>query len=183
MPRKRNGHALDPSSETDAETPYDPIDAQFGLTEREQAVEIAADTLTGDVRDFILDRLKHEQNKRPWHERSEAEQRETVHAVEAAVQRVVRQAIELLASNGRPTIKATVEQVVIKEGIKAVLTLPRSSEQRHALADATGFTVLLVVADPANFTGEREPVAITPDQADLVDAMVVHAQPDNALFS
>ena len=40
---------------------------------------LATETLTGDIRDFILDRLRHEQDRRPWHQRSETEQRDTVH--------------------------------------------------------------------------------------------------------
>src|SRR5579872_783717 len=103
MARKKtngvNGHA-----------PELPDESEIG----EETISLATTTLTGDLRDFILDRLRHEQNKRPWHERSEAEQRDTVHAVEAAVSRAVRQGVEIIAAGGLKTIKATIDQVTIK---------------------------------------------------------------------
>lgn len=141
--------------------------------------DLAADTLTGDIRDFILDRLRHEQSKRPWHERSESDQRQTVHDVEAVVQRLVRTAVDLIAGHGRRAIRAHLEQVTIKDGIKAVLTMPPSSEERHKLYDAQGFDVLVVVADPEEFTGERAPVAISPDQPTLPTEVVHSAAEDN----
>ena len=132
-------------------------------------------TLTGDLRDLILDTLQHEQAKRPWSERAEHDQRDTVARVEQAVTAWVRRAVELIVANGRQTIRATLEQVTVKEGIKATLTLSKFDAQRHALMDATGASVLVVVADPAAFEGEREAVAIVPDQGTLGAAMVEHA--------
>lgn len=137
------------------------------------ATELAAETLTGDLRDFILDRLKHEQSKAPWHQRSEADQREAVFQVEQAVRRAVTQAVEIIAGHGRRTIKATIEQITIKDGYKAVLTASKHDENRHHLADAQGATVLIVVADPEEFTGERAEVTISPDQASLLGDTVM----------
>lgn len=142
----------------------------------EEAVEVAAETLTGDIRDFILDRLRHEQSKRPWHERSEADQRDTIAQVEAACSRVVRPAIEAIAAQGRRAIRAHLESVTIKDGVKAVISLSKADEQRHALYDAQGFNVLIVVADADEFTGEREPADVRPDWPDLPAAVPAAAQ-------
>ena len=139
------------------------------------AVNVAAATLTGDIRDFILNQLKFQQNKLPWNQRSEAEQKETIASVEAAVQAQVKRAVECIASRGLKTIRATLEQVVIKEGIKAQITLLRSDEQRHLLIDSTGSSIMIIVADTDEFTGEREPAEVQPDQRSL--AMVVHSEP------
>src|SRR6185312_12283722 len=105
-----------------------------------------------DIRDFILDRLRHEQSKRPWHERSEADQRQTVADVESAVSSMVQEAIEVIAAGGLKTIRATLEQVTVKDGIKATLNLSKFDENRHKLVDATGSTVMVVVADVEEFT-------------------------------
>ena len=143
------------------------------------AVDFAAETLIGDMRDFILDRLKHEQAKLPWHQRSEADQRDTVHQVEAHVQAMVKRAVELIAAQGRRSIRATLEQITIKDGIKATVSLSKFDEQRHSLVDAQGASILIVVADPEEFQGERAPAEITPDQGKLpVDAAVVHSTAD-----
>lgn len=145
------------------------------------ALDLAAETLTGDLRDFILDRLKHEQSKQPWHQRSESDQREAVHQVESAVRHAVTEAVEIIAGHGRRTIKATIEQITIKDGYKAVLTASKHDESRHHLADAQGKTVLIVVADPDEFTGERAEVEISPDQATLLGdgVMVQHSDDDH----
>jgi hypothetical protein len=145
------------------------------------AQDLATETLTGDVRDFILDRLRHEQDRLPWHERSEAEQRDTVYRVETAVHDIVRRAVEIIGAGGRRTISATLEQVTVKDGISGKIVLSKFDEQRHALMDATGSRILIVVADPEEFTGERSSVAIRPDQSELLEQSgVVHAAPDGA---
>jgi hypothetical protein len=170
MPKHKNGHAAE-------------VEPTIAINEPDPAaVDVAAETLTGDLRDFILDRLRHEQSKRPWHERGEADQRDTVHQVESAVRSAVRQAVEIIAAGGLKTIKASIEQVTVKDGIKAVLTMSKFDEHRHNLIDATGQTVLIVVADPEDFSGERAPVEIKPDQSEMLDEaiVVVHSEPDHA---
>lgn len=174
MPKvKKNGTVIE------ALTTAEDIDEAERVAE---AADMAAETMTGDIRDFILDRLRHEQSKRPWHERSEADQRMVVYEVEAAVREHVRTAVEIMAGHGRRTIRATVESVTVKGGYKAVLTTSRSDENRHALSDAVGYAVLLVIADPEEFTGERAPAEIVPDQANMLpaDVAVVHSDPDGA---
>lgn len=127
-------------------------------------LDIAAETLTGDLRDLVLDTLRYEQDKRPWNFRSEADQRETASRIERAAHDWARKAVELLAAGGKRTIRATIEQVVVKDGIKAVLTMSKFDELRHNLIDAQGSAVLIVVADSEAFEGERAPVDIKPDQ-------------------
>lgn len=151
---------------------------ELPVTDREFAGELAADTLTGDLRDFILDKLRHEQDKRPWHERSETDQRDTVHQVEVAVRSAVTRAVDIIAGAGHRSITAAVAQVTVKDGIKAVLELSRHDPQRHSLVDACGARVMLVIADPDEFDGERAPVAVKPDQAEMLGdaAMAVHSE-------
>ena len=138
--------------------------------------DLAAETLTGDLRDLILDTLRNEQDKRPWNQRSEAQQHETADRIESACHAWARKAVELIAAGGRRTIKATIEQVVVKDGIKAVLTMSKFDELRHNLVDAQGSTVLIVVADPEEYEGERAPAKITPDQPPLP---IADAEPAN----
>lgn len=143
--------------------------------ERERVFDMATTTLTGDLRDFILDRLRHEQNKQPWHMRSEADQRFTVNDVETAVRYAVARAVEIIAAKGQNAIKATLTQVTFKEGIKASIELSSSEPMRHVLADATGGKIVIFVADPEQFDGERAPAEVIPDQGDLVNVLAVHS--------
>jgi hypothetical protein len=160
--------------------PADTAITDDGIDEIEQAaaVSVAADTLSGDLRDFILDRLRHEQSKQPWHMRSEDDQRDTVHTVEAAVREVVTKAVTVIASAGRRTIAATLEQVTVKDGIVGKLVMSKHDALRHALFDAVGSRVLIVVADAEEFEGEKAPVDITPDQGDIERVSVLHSTDD-----
>ena len=139
--------ARKPRTKINDDTPMDEDDISAAT------LALATETLTGDIRDFILDRLRHEQDRRPWHQRSEAEQRDTVHRVESAVHELVTKAIELMAAGGRRTIAATLDQVTVKDGVTGKLVLSRHDPLRHRLFDSVGSRVLVVVADPEDFTG------------------------------
>jgi hypothetical protein len=160
-------------------TPTTPMVREIDDEDMQHAVELAADTLTGDIRDFILDRLRYEQDKRPWNARGEDEQRRTVQVVEEAVRKHVTAAIEIIAAGGRRTVSAVLSQVLVKDGLKGVIELSRFDDRRHQLIDSVGSRVLIVVADPTDYEGERAPVEIKPDQGDLVaEAMAVHSTAD-----
>jgi len=70
---------------------------------------------------------------------------------ERASREIIKDAVGMIAAEGRVTIVAELESVAIKDGIKAVCTLPKSSEQRHDLYDAQGKQVLIVVASAEAF--------------------------------
>jgi len=73
----------------------------------------------------------------------------------------------VIATDRAPSLAGTVESVTFKDGIKAVLTLDKHAEGRHNLADAEGTTVLIVMANPEQFTGGMEKVGAAPDQHGL----------------
>lgn len=128
---------------------------------------LASETMAGDIRDFILDRLKHDHKPLPWHMRTEDEQKETIARVSASVEALVRKAVHAIAADGRKVIKARLVQVTIKDGIKGVVEVMQSDPLRHQLVDATGLDILLVVSDASIFEGSRGEVPISPDQRDL----------------
>ena len=55
----------------------------------------------------------------------------------------------------------------MKDGIKAVVTLPKSDAQRHELFDAAGQAVLLIVGGASEFYGGSSEVKPDPDQPAL----------------
>lgn len=120
----------------------------------EQTTEaLVAETLSGDVRDFLVDRIR--QLPKVWGEMTQEEQTEIINAAITAGNATVRNAVSLIAKDGRPTITALCESVTVKDGIKAVLSLSKSDELRHALVDSQGQTVLIVVVDAENYIGSR----------------------------
>ena len=139
------------------------------------SIEVAKETLTGDIRDFILNLLKHEQDKRPWNQRHEHEQRALVSKVTDHSRDIATKAVEIIVADGRPTIKATLSSLAVKDNIKGIIEVSRTDELRHALQDAVQRRVLIIVADVDEFDGEREPVEISPDQKDIEHVAVTHA--------
>jgi hypothetical protein len=125
----------------------------------------STDTLYGDLRDAILDRLRA--MPKPYTVMSEKEQGEMIEGVERVASHLVHQAVKLIAANGKPTIPATVEQCTAKDGIKVVLKVSLHDPLRYELLDAVGKPALLVVADASPYMGEDGPVKPDPDQPPL----------------
>lgn len=130
---------------------------------------MSSDTLMGDIRDAMLDRLKA--MPKPWTVMSEREQRDLIYGVENAAGNLIRQAALLIAANGYPTIQGQVEQSTIKDDIKTIVRVAKSHPDRLALMDAAGHSCILVIADVAQFMGERAPAKPDPEQPDMIETV------------
>lgn len=145
-----------------AETTEEPNDKQPFIT-------LASETLMGDLRDFVLDRLKHEHNPIPWQMQGEEAQRETIQRVESAMRTWVHRAVTLIAAQGQKAARGSLIKFVIKDGIQMQVNLAASDSLRHALADHVGNSVLVIIADVDQHQGARGEVKVTPDQGDILD--------------
>jgi gas vesicle protein len=133
----------------------------------ENEMDIAAETLSGDVRDAILDRIRNLQ--KPWQQMVEYEQRTLTSDINNVAENLVRKAVNIIGRQGRTVIQATLEKITIKDGIKAEISVSQFSEHRHQLCDSQGKAILIVVADAEEFTGERGPAEIDKDQGEIED--------------
>ena len=130
-------------------------------------IDLAAATLTGDVRDFLLDRVRT--LGKPWVAMSEDEQSDQIHAAKEAAETVVRRACEIIASGGKKSMIGTLIKIAVKDKIQVQVDFSKQDEQRHDLIDAQGHTVSVVLADAEPFTGERAPAEATPNQGTLLE--------------
>jgi len=105
---------------------------------------------------------------KPFIDMKEGEQRRVLSAVHEDCREAVRDAIDIIASNGRLTFTAAVDQVVFKDGVKCVLTLAKSSEA-HSLADAEGSYVTIVIEERSKLLQEGDALAVAKDQKPLFD--------------
>ena len=112
---------------------------------------------------------------KPWGEMKEMEQRRVLGYVQEDCQVAARDAIDVIASNARLTFPAHVEQVVFKDGVKAVLTLAKTPEA-HSLADAEGSMVTIVIEDRSRLLQEGDALHVDKDQKALFDAAVEASQ-------
>ena len=137
-----------------------------------QVLEFAREELAGKLLALCVSQL--EALKTPWNMTSEKNQQISLDKMREVVEREVRRAVMVIATERAPRLTATVESVTFKDGIKAVLTLDKHSEGRHDLADSEGTTVLIVMANPEQFSGGMEKTGAAPDQ----NALPLDSQPE-----
>lgn len=126
---------------------------------------LKAETLTGDVRDSILDRIRS--LRKPWPQASEAEQAEIIEGITRLAEHIVKEVVILVASAGRKAMVGDLEKVTVKDGFQAVISLKKDDPNRHELVDSVSQTVLIVVADVEAFTGEQKKAKPEADQRNL----------------
>lgn len=126
------------------------------------------DSIAGDTRDFILDRLKHDHSALPWNMRGEAEQQRVIDQTDEHARRLVERLVHLVMTEGRPSILATLKQQKRKgEVIAGEVQFPITEELRHAFCDATGQQILIVLAPGDLPSRDRGKPKATPDQGGL----------------
>lgn len=125
-------------------------------------------TLSSDVRDWLLDRLKHDHSALPWNVRPEADQQRTIDQADAKAAELVEHVVQLVMSQGRPAIVARLKQVKRKGGtIAGEVQFPASDQLRHAFNDAEGQDVLIVLSpEDVNSSSRAKPNAKA-DQGDM----------------
>lgn len=132
-------------------------DESIAVISTEKPVEIATETMHGDIVQLVIDELKAAPDV--WQKLSQNAQGLVIDRVQRRGGDAIKQAVYAIAAQGRDTVAADLEQITAKDGIKAVLTLSKNDPQRHSLLDAVGKPVLLVVASAAEFMGGEMPKA------------------------
>jgi hypothetical protein len=128
-------------------------------------VELAADTLRGDVRDALLGWFKAQ--PKSWPFMAEREQRDLAEAADRFAGSLTKQACKIIAAGERPCIVAQLVEYKEKDGVEAKLKLPSKGEVVQALHEACGREVLVVTSGAEEFMGEAAPAEIIKDQPDL----------------
>lgn len=87
-----------------------------------------------------------------WQKLSKAKQDDIIDRLRKRVDSNVKMAVHLLAAEGRVTIAGDLDQITIKDGVKAVVKFGTGAENLHELYDVAGKAILLVVANAADHT-------------------------------
>jgi hypothetical protein len=130
--------------------------------EMDAIVEMASDTLRGDVRDAMLSWFKA--TPKPWSQMSEGEQRDFADTADRTARSMVKQACQIIAANERPCIVASLVEYKEKEGVEAKLKLASTGANVAALHEACGREVLIVTSGYDEVSGEAAPAEIDADQ-------------------
>ena len=126
--------------------------------------EIAAETMAGDLADNLLQVIHNLQ--KPWQQLSEFDQRNLVNNIQQRCRHLTNSAVKKIAAFDFPYASIIIEQVVFKDGVKVVGTMP-ASEAAHMIASKTGQGCVVVLCDPEVFLGVREAERTDPDEPGL----------------
>ena len=128
-------------------------------------VGMVPEMMHAELRDMILERLRDTRAR--WDEMSEAKQSEIIAGVDADVTQVVVRAVTMLSEHRFPSVRGVLDQVVVKDGLKAVVKIAPDADDRHEIVDAVGSPIHISVADPRAFMAEKGQVKADPDQTEL----------------
>lgn len=82
--------------------------------------------------------------KRPWTEMTQAEQDDAIDTMRHAVRIATGAAVRLIASNGATHVVGTLDQITIKDGVKAVVQIGKNAENLPDFFEAQGGEVMIV---------------------------------------
>lgn len=109
---------------------------------------MTADSVGKDLLGALLAEIKLLPD--PWQKLSKAKQDDIIDRLRKRVDSNVKMAVHLLAAEGRVTIAGDLDQITIKDGVKAVVKFGAGVENLHELYDVAGKAILLVVANAAD---------------------------------
>lgn len=143
-------------------------DTQFAPEpDADPLVDLAADTLRGDIRDSLLAWFKAQ--PKAWPLLSEREQRDLADAADRYSGELVKSACKIIAAGERPCIVATLTEYREKDGVEAKLKLPSRGEVVAQLHEACGREVLIVTSGAEEFMGEAGAAKIDADSPKFPD--------------
>jgi len=126
---------------------------------------MTADTIGKDLLGALVAELKL--LPKPWPEISQDKQNDIIDRLRSRVGNAVKMAVHLIASEGRTVVVGDLDQITIKDGVKAVVKFGASAANLHELYDSSGKAVILVVASAVAHTGGMDEVKGEADQRGL----------------
>jgi hypothetical protein len=82
---------------------------------------------------------------------------------------IVEKASQIIAGRGFKSMNCTLEQIVVKDGLKLVLKGSKMAENRNDLLEHQGGSVYIVLTDINPYLGQRSEPKINKDQMSLFD--------------
>jgi hypothetical protein len=117
---------------------------------------LASDTLRGDVRDAILSEFKLIPNA--YQKMAEDDQQRLIHRAADIADRLVRDAIDLIAERGLPALPITVGKITVDGSTcKGAFECFADDENLLRIRHLQGSRAMFVLASPDRFKGEQKP--------------------------
>ena len=132
------------------------------MSETQDLLNMTASTIGRDILQSLVQEIKLLPNV--WPKMSEKKQNDVLDRLRSRVDHNVKMAVHLIASDGRTVVTGYLDQITIKDGVKAVVKFSSTAPNLHELYEASGKAVLLVVANPESHTGGMDEVRGESDQ-------------------
>lgn len=123
---------------------------------------MTADTVGKDLLAALLAEIKLLPD--PWQKLPKAKQDDIIDRLRARVESNVKMAVHLMASQGRTVVAGDLDQITIKDGVKAVVKFSPAAPSLHQLYEAAGQGVLVVVAGAEDHTAGMDEIQGEADQ-------------------
>lgn len=127
---------------------------------------IDTSTLTGDVRDLILQEMRDSKDHRPWTERNEDDQDAMIDRADRFATSLVAKIVREVAILGRPSVTVQIKKWEVGDALK-IAAEGVVSEQNATTLLHGGRIAHIVFGDIDDFKGERAEIKAVPDQGDL----------------
>lgn len=99
-----------------------------------------------------------------WVKLSKAKQDDVIDRLRNRVEHGVKMAVHLISAEGRTVVVGDLDQITIKDGVKAVVKFGTHAANLHELYEASGKAVLVVVSNPDQHTGGMDDIKGESDQ-------------------
>lgn len=131
-----------------------------------EALDVAAATMTGDLRDAALMWIR--QLQKPWAAMSEENQQDVIESIEKQAIMMTRKAVELIAAQAQESVVVVLQEFKVK-GSKLELKLSTycSEEYVGTLLKMKNVNSVLRLADVEPMHGEREKAKPDPQQLSI----------------
>lgn len=128
---------------------------------------IFAETLGHDLMAAILGELRTMPDH--WLRMNEENQQKAIARLRDKVRTMVTETAQILMRGEFPAVAATIDGINIKDGVKITLAMEATQNGRHALYDAAGKKVLVVLSDSERWLERMDEIKAKADQLQLFD--------------
>jgi hypothetical protein len=128
---------------------------------------IFQETLGRDLTKLIVEELRGQPNH--WLRMDGEDQGRALERIRGKVRDAVIDCSAIIMSTNFPMVKAELDGITIKDGVRISLTMAQGDPNRHALYDAKGTQCLLVMGSAEDWLERMDEVKAMADQKDLFD--------------
>lgn len=131
------------------------------------AIAIASETLGRDLLKGLLDEVRTLPDA--WAKLNEVQQTQCIDRLKNVIRDSTGEVIRILLRGDTAAVVADLNKIVIANGIQAIMTIDKSSSQRHMLMDAVGRRLVVVIDDSDRWLSRMDEIKAKANQYELFD--------------